>query len=85
MPKYKVSIARNAKKQLERIPQEYVVKILIAISDLKSDPRPSGCVKLSGYDYLYRIRIGVYRVIYSVDDGIRVIEVRRVFHHNDGY
>ena len=82
---YNVSIARNVKKKLERILKEYSVRIISAIYNLQTDPRPSGCAKLSGYSNLFRIRIGSYRIIYLIDDDVRIIEVRRVFHRNDGY
>ena len=49
-------------------------------------PRPSGCKKISGMrEVLWRVRVGDYRVIYAVDDAIRVVEVRRVGHRGDIY
>ena len=43
---------------------------------LAGDPRPRGCVKLQGAAALWRIRVGDYRVIYSVDDDARLVDVR---------
>ena len=45
-----------------------------------------GCLKLEGSDEnLWRIRIGDYRVIYTIDDGIKIINIRRVRHRKDVY
>ena len=51
----------------------------LAIDSLADDPRPHGCKKLKGEkEYLWRIRVGEYRVIYMIDDEIKVIDVRKV-------
>ncbi|MBN2493586.1 MAG: type II toxin-antitoxin system RelE/ParE family toxin [Deltaproteobacteria bacterium] len=44
-----------------------------SISELASKPRPPGCRKLRGLEDVYRIRIGTYRVIYSIDDSKIII------------
>ena len=51
---------------------------------LRDDPRPAGCEKLTGRD-VYRIRRGVYRIVYSVDDAGIVVEVIKVGHRSDVY
>jgi mRNA interferase RelE/StbE len=55
-----------------------------AIRSLSANPRPHGCVKLTGRSGL-RIRVGDYRVIYEVDDGQRVVTVLHVGHRRDVY
>ena len=58
----------------------------IAIDNLSIEPRPSGCKKLKGsLERLWRIRIGDYRVIYSIEDKIEVLDIRRVRHRKDVY
>lgn len=57
-----------------------------AIDGLSSNPRPDGSKKLKGSDEnMWRIRIGDYRVIYIIEDEIKVINVRKVGNRKDIY
>ncbi len=56
-----------------------------AVGKLGDDPRPNGSLKLQGAEHTYRIRVGVYRVIYDVLSEIRVIAIQRVGHRKDVY
>jgi mRNA interferase RelE/StbE len=60
-------------------------RILQALVALENDPRPPGCQKLKGNDDLYRIRVGDYRIVYSVDDDGRIIIVLVAAHRRDVY
>jgi mRNA interferase RelE/StbE len=51
---------------------------------LETDPRPPGCVKLAGREG-WRVRVGDYRVLYSIDDNARVISVKQIGHRRDVY
>ncbi|MDQ3637697.1 MAG: type II toxin-antitoxin system RelE/ParE family toxin [Actinomycetota bacterium] len=55
-----------------------------AIEGLREEPRPPGCRKLSDREG-WRLRVGVYRVIYEVDDDQRVVTVLQVGHRRDIY
>jgi mRNA interferase RelE/StbE len=81
---YKVAILRRAQKELGSLPGEAYVRVRDAIVALAEDPRPSGCLKLTGRDG-WRIRIGSYRVVYEIDDSSRVITVLHVGHRRDVY
>ena len=85
MSKYTVSISKSAEKELSKLPVQEIVKIRDAVADLTDDPRPSGCKKLKGFKDLYRIRIGHYRVIYSIQDSILTVEVLKVGDRKDIY
>ena len=74
MTSYRIEVSATAERQLKKIRREDKVRILRAISLLANEPRPDGCKKMSGYDDIYRIRIGNYRVIYEID-GKRIIIV----------
>ncbi|MCL5991581.1 MAG: type II toxin-antitoxin system RelE/ParE family toxin [Bacteroidetes bacterium] len=52
---------------------------------LKSEPRPAGCKKLIGFHNLWRIRIGDYRIIYSIDDSDKIIDISTIKHRKDAY
>lgn len=75
---YKVIIHKSVTKVLRKLPTDLLKRISQAIDDLSNDPRPVGCKKLEGYDNLYRIRVGDWRISYAVEDDrliILVIEV----------
>jgi len=82
---YEVEIENSAAKVLHRLQRHDQVRIGTAIAALSGDPRPHGCEKLTGTASTYRIRIGDYRVVYIVDDGIRVVTVTRVGHRKEVY
>ncbi|WP_218008720.1 type II toxin-antitoxin system RelE family toxin [Nocardia jiangxiensis] len=77
-PRYKIEYERSALAELKRVePVSQRKAIADAIRDLRFEPRPDGCTKLSGRSG-YRIRIGGYRVIYLIDDQADVVTVTMV-------
>jgi mRNA interferase RelE/StbE len=60
-------------------------RIVVRIQSLATEPRPAGCEKLAGIASLYRIRQGPYRVVYSVDDTQRIVDVVKVGHRREIY
>ena len=80
-----VLIKPSARRELESLPDEMLRRVDRIIASLATDPRPRGCVKLQGAADLYRMRAGDYRVIYRIDDAIRVVEVTRIGHRRDVY
>ena len=60
-------------------------RIVASIQSLARDPRPAGCQKLSGEPDRYRLRVGRYRIVYSVGDSELVVVVVRVGHRKDVY
>ncbi len=60
-------------------------RILTKIEELATEPRPTGCRKLQGRSGLWRLRVGDYRVVYSVDDSHRLVDVVAVRHRRDVY
>jgi len=83
---YAIVVSKEALKELKALPKVIVRNISNAIDGLEEQPRPSGCKKLKGIQpALWRIRIGDYRVIYLVDDVVRIVEIRRIAHRKDVY
>jgi mRNA interferase RelE/StbE len=82
---YNVTITIPAQKGMRKIPTDYYNSIVSHIFELAENPRPFGCIKLSGFDNLYRIRVGVYRVIYSIEDDILTVQVIKVDHRSSVY
>ena len=85
MAKYRIEISATAERQLKKIRREDKVRILRSISLLAGDPRPSGCRKMSGYDDIYRLRIGDYRVIYEVDGRRIIVVILKIGHRREVY
>lgn len=56
-----------------------------AIRALADDARPHGVRKLEGADDLYRLRVGDYRIIYRISDGLQRVTVVRIRHRGDVY
>lgn len=59
---------------MDALPRAVHARISAKIASLAENPRPSGCKKLTGTDG-YRIRVGDYRVIYTIDDKIVLVTV----------
>jgi len=82
---YTITFARSARKELERMDRKLGLRILDKIETLSAAPRSPGCKKLQGEDNLWRIRIGDYRVIYSIDDKQKIVDVSAVRHRREIY
>jgi mRNA interferase RelE/StbE len=82
---FSVRFSPRAQRDLRGLPAQVVQRVLPRIDELAEDPRPQGAKKLSGEKDIWRIRVGDYRVLYAIDDGIRVVEVRKVGHRKDIY
>jgi mRNA interferase RelE/StbE len=86
MARYAVSFRRSAEKDLQRLDAVVQVRVLEAVEGLAGNPRPWGFRKLqTRRDDALRIRVGDYRVIYTVDDRARVVTVERVRHRSEVY
>jgi mRNA interferase RelE/StbE len=82
---YKVVFARSARRELEGLEASVARRIIARVETLTTNPRPPGCVKLQGAADLWRIRIGDYRVVYSIDDDASLVDIRVVRHRRDLY
>lgn len=74
---YTVTIERSAQKDIAALSSVNRSRVLAAIQKLAGNPRPDGCIKLTG-QISWRIRVGAIRVIYTIDDArltVTIIEV----------
>lgn len=85
MDSYKIEWKRSAVKELEKLPRKTLARVIEAVNDLGRDPYPDGVRKLAGSERTYRIRVGDYRVLYSIFDDQLVIEIIRIKHRKDVY
>ena len=79
MEKYKLVFKQSVSKDLRALPKRDIARILKCIQSLAREPRPQGCEKLSGQDR-YRVRQGVYRIIYEIHDEVLTVVVVKIWH-----
>ncbi len=84
MAGYRILVAQSVYKDLDGIPANDVRRIVTAIEGLAEDPRPPQSRKLSGEEK-YRLRCGVYRVLYEIRDDELVVFVVKARHRKDAY
>jgi len=84
MAGYRILVAQSVYKDLDGIPANDVRRIVTAIEGLAEDPRPPQSRKLSGEEK-YRLRCGVYRVLYEIRDDELVVFVVKARHRKDVY
>lgn len=85
MVRYNIEISRTAEKRLKKLNRRDQRRVARAILALADDPRPQGSRKLTGYDDVFRIRVGRYRVLYSVSGKKLVIIILKIGHRKDVY
>jgi mRNA interferase RelE/StbE len=81
---YTVSILRRAQRELQQLPRGEYARVRDAIRALGHDPRPTGCLALTGRAG-WRLRVGDYRVIYEIDDTQHLVTILHVGHRRDIY
>ncbi|MBZ5565828.1 MAG: type II toxin-antitoxin system RelE/ParE family toxin [Acidobacteriia bacterium] len=83
---YRVLIDARAAKQLESLPKEIVQRVDKAILGLASSPRPPGSKRLRGkIEEGWRIRVGAYRILYRIDDGVHEVKIFAIGHRREIY
>jgi len=82
---FQIVFAKSAQKDLEDLPKTEIQKILSKIEKLSSHPYPHGYTKIKGHSNLFRIRVGNYRVVYSVYKEEVIIDIVRISHRKDVY
>ena len=82
---YDVLIERSVERALKRVSSSDFSRILVALKELASNPRPFGCKKLVGGERDWRVRVGDYRVLYEIDDAEKTVRVLNVKHRREAY
>ena len=71
---------------MSKLPVSIVNKVATVIDDLASNPRPFGAKKLEAQKIeLWRVRVGDYRIVYSIEDVVKVLEIQKIGHRKDIY
>ncbi|MHB8771666.1 MAG: type II toxin-antitoxin system RelE family toxin [Syntrophales bacterium] len=84
MAGYKIYFKQSVEKDFRTVPQKDLKKIIRRIAELSEDPRPPGHEKLTGQER-YRVRQGLYRIVYSVQDRELTVWIVKVGHRKDVY
>ncbi len=85
MGNYSIEVKPSARKELEALPDEMLVRVLQKIETLRTAPRPAGCKKLKGYKDQWRVRVGAWRVLYIIDNPAKLISITRIAHRREVY
>ncbi len=85
MAEYAIEIKPSARRELEKLSDRLIARLIPKLEGLAANPRPSGCKKLRGYKDLWRIRVGDYRVVYAIDDARKHLSITRVAHRQEVY
>ncbi|MDA1301332.1 MAG: type II toxin-antitoxin system RelE/ParE family toxin [Proteobacteria bacterium] len=85
MANYEIEVSSTAEKQLRKLSQKDQISVLKRIQGLSSEPRPNHSRKLRGQTNVYRIRVGNYRILYSIEDKRLIIIVLKLGHRRDVY
>ena len=84
MGEYTVEIVSKAEREFLKLPMRVRTSLTKKMLSLKDNPRPLGAKKLRETDY-YRIRVGDFRVIYSIDDARRLVKLLSIAHRREVY
>jgi mRNA interferase RelE/StbE len=82
---YRVEVKKSARKEITALPKRDQRRVVTAIAELASNPRPLGARRLTAIENAYRVRVGDYRVVYQVADDVLIVYVVRVAHRKDVY
>ncbi len=82
---YKIEWRPSAKRELKKLEKPLISKLIGVIDELGKNPFPLGCKKLVSTEHTYRIRMGDYRIVYSVFQDQLIVEIIKVGHRREVY
>jgi mRNA interferase RelE/StbE len=85
MASFRIEVSATAEKQIRKLRREDQLRVLRAIQPLATEPTPPGSRKIRGYDDVYRIRVGNYRVLYHVAGRRLLIIILKIGHRREIY
>lgn len=85
MKSYSINFSKSAVGEIESLDNQIVERLWKRIELLIHNPRPSGCKKLQGTNNIWRIRVGDYRILYSISDIDMNVDIIAVKHRKDAY
>ncbi len=82
---YNVTITARAERELKRLDRPAKNRIVTAILNLASNPRPTGCLKVKSEEGVWRIRVGDWRIGYQINDASSEVTIIKVGHRREFY
>ena len=84
-PRYQVELAASARKEVRALPREVLARVFPLLKELASTPKLAGSKKLVNHLNAWRVRVGDYRVVYTINDKEGLVEVIQIAHRGDVY
>lgn len=81
---YRVALARSAERELTALQADIKKRVEVALRRLTEEPRPPGARKLA-YGTGWRVRVGDYRVLYTISDESHLVTVFAIGHRREVY
>ena len=85
MASYSILFEKRAEKELRKLPREALGQVAAAIDKLAVNPRPPQSKRLIGHIAGYRLRVGPYRVLYTVKQEIVTVLIIKIAHRREVY
>jgi mRNA interferase RelE/StbE len=79
-----VVVRASAERELRRVPQRDLRRIVRKIQRLAAAPTPPGCIRLEG-ETRYRLRQGDWRILYEVDHEAKTVAIVKIGHRREVY
>ncbi len=77
-PRYIVDLTTSAQRELDKLERTIARRIVAALRQLEVEPRPHGVKKLAGKADLYRVRVGDFRIVYTIEDDKLIVLVVKI-------
>jgi mRNA interferase RelE/StbE len=84
MANYRIEIKKSAVKEISKLTNKALKRIIREIESLADNPRPFGAIKLSGDDK-FRLKVGNYRILYQIFNDKLIVTVVKIGHRKDVY
>jgi mRNA interferase RelE/StbE len=82
---YRLEDTAAARRDLQALQRDILIRIEARLQELAENPRPRGVERIRGTPGGLRVRVGDYRILYTVDDAEQVVTIGRVRHRRDVY
>ena len=85
MASFRVEVSATAEKQIRKLGRDDQIRVLRTIRSLATESAPTGSRKIRGYDDVFRIRVGTYRILYRIEGRRLLIIILKVGHRREIY
>ncbi|MEU7080543.1 type II toxin-antitoxin system RelE/ParE family toxin [Streptomyces sp. NPDC046409] len=85
MSEYRTVFRPEAQAELRKIPRDMALRIQTKLTELESDPLGFTTTALVSQPERRRLRVGDYRVVYTIDKGELVVWVVHVGHRSTAH